>query len=89
MSDANKPAVTVDSPEFKERVEAWSGKYHSAIPMVREGWEDAWIDLVAHLDVHVAKAVAAEREACAKEADDFAPFYDAAEEIAAAIRARA
>ena len=62
-ADTNKPAVTVDSPEFMERVEAWSGKYHSAFPMVREGREDAWKKLIAHIDAHVAKAVAAEREA--------------------------
>lgn len=60
------PAVTVDTPEFKERVEAWAGKYHSAIPMVRDGWKDAWSALIAHIDAHAAavaaKAVADERE---------------------------
>ena len=75
-ADTNKPADTVDSPEFQALLP-------DDLPRFRRN------EITAYIDAHVAKAVLAEREACAKEADDFAPFYDAAEEIADAIRARA
>lgn len=60
VASSSVPSVaTVDTSEFKERVEAWAGKYHSSLRMVRDGWQEQWSKLIAHIDAHVAAQVAA------------------------------
>ena len=53
-ADTNKPADMVDTPEFR------------AVLSIYNIGEMTEADFIAHIDAHVAKAVAAEREACAK-----------------------
>jgi hypothetical protein len=48
---AQQPAQSIgDDPEFRELVEFWSGKYHSALAPVRAGYKEAWAALVAYID---------------------------------------
>lgn len=50
-----------NDPKFRELVEFWSGKYHSALAPIRAGHKEAWGALIAYIDGRIAGAVPADR----------------------------
>lgn len=83
------PSVaTVDTPEFRTLLSSMSWESRTA---PSEAFEESIGRVFAHIDAHVAKAVAAEREACAKLCEDKVSEHDIHSNFicAAAIRARA
>ena len=88
-ADTNKPAVTVDSPEFRELL---CDVYKRPKFDFKNPNEETKA-LIAHIDAHVAEAVAAEREDCAQIAERHyakdAFRFELGVQAASAIRARA
>ena len=57
LAAAQQPAQSIgDDTKFRELVEFWSGKYHSALAPVRAGYKEAWAALIAYIDGRTAGA---------------------------------